>query len=117
MAENVKLLADSLISYKEYLDEKTQRIASVHESMTPARQLSQGADIKHVPPTNFVDTKYDLIDRSVKQNGLHSPIMFAEDLHLSTPFEDKRDRFRFFLLILGFQFRSTLFALVREVLV
>ena len=95
MAENVKLLADSLIAYKEYLDEKTQRIASVHESMTPARQLSEGADIKHVPPTNFVDTKYDLIDRSVKQNGLHSPIML-EDLHLSTPFEDKRDRFRFF---------------------
>ena len=75
------LLADSLISYKEYLDEKTQRIASVHESMTPARQLSEGADIKHVPLTNFVDTKYDLIDRSVKQNGLHSPIMFDEDLH------------------------------------
>ena len=96
IASNIKQLADSLTSYEEYLVEKTKSITSVHKSMVPARQLSEDADIRHVPPTDFVDSRYDLIIQAVIENGLGTPVIFDENQHLLTPFENNMQRFRYF---------------------
>ena len=98
MLEDIKHLADCLISYSTYLDQQSANTNENHYKLNPVGAIAMDASIVHRSNTPFgvTEKKYVKLDVAVEKAGLREPIIFDEEVHLSAPFKTNIQRFRYF---------------------
>ena len=89
-------LALSLSSYSEYLDSKNEEQQKRQMQNEPARCLSKHTYIEVREATEEVKPKYSILDNSLVKLQNYEYICFDEQYHLTVPFEDSGQKFRFF---------------------
>ena len=94
--EEVNQLADCLKRYAEYLDEKSEKIATNHSLLRPVRSVSSHATVEPRYPTSKINPWYQLLDEALKTTGENKPVIFDEELHLEKPFSNNMQRFKYF---------------------
>ena len=92
----VKQMADCLSTYAEYLRIKAEEVTKTQSQMRPARTVSEDISVRHVVSTQCMDTVYRSIDDAVQEAGLNKAVLFDEETHVVTPFENNMQRHRFF---------------------
>ena len=65
------------------------------QSVKPARTLNGNSTIEHKEPCEVLDEQYAKIVESVRDAGMHNPIVFIENDHTG-PFENNMQRLRYF---------------------
>ena len=88
-------MADCLNAYKGYLEKKKIQSTANKQSLKPARTLNGNSTIEHKEPCEVLDEQYAKIDESVRDAGMHNPIVFIENEHTG-PFENNMQRLRYF---------------------
>ena len=62
----------------------------------PVRTVGSDVPVGHRPKCMFVSEKYSLFDQAVKNTEALKPVVFDESIHLSKPFENASQRYRYF---------------------
>ena len=96
LSTEVKQLADCFSTYAEYLRIRAEEVTKTRMQMKPARTVSEDMTVRHVTSTECMDNAYSLLDKAVREKGLNEPVLFDEDSHLITPFDNYMQRHRFF---------------------
>ena len=95
--ENIKELAKCLEGYSEYLLEKKESIQSNQNLDHPVRTIDEHGTVEHRRMTSFeVKSQYKLLDQVVKSSPALTPVIFNEEKHLDKPFENAKQRLRYF---------------------
>ena len=94
-AEDIKQLADCKMAYKDYLILQNETAKSNQGLPYPVRTIGEDATIEHRKPCNILALKeeYKLLDSIIKYTS--TPLIFDETLHIKTPFETNKQRFKF----------------------
>ena len=94
-SEIIRHLADCLNAYKEYLENKKHESTKNKQSLKPARTLDENSTIEHKDACDVLYEQYAKIDKSIRDAGVHNPIIFTENEH-TVPFENNMQRLRYF---------------------
>ena len=62
----------------------------------PVRTVGSGVPVGHRLKCMFVSEKYSLFDQAVKNTEALKPVVFDKSIHLSKPFENASQRYRYF---------------------
>lgn len=92
--DEIKALADCLISYKNYLDSKNTEIKELHRLPYPVRTVAEYTTVEHRPKDMDVKEQYKKLDEAVINAG-SKPIFFYESVHLVEAFQSNLQRFRY----------------------
>lgn len=76
--DELHLLAISLDSYSEYLDNANQNQKMRQEKMHPVRQVDTHMSIQHVEKTNEVLNRYSKLDLALSEMAFFEPLFFDE---------------------------------------
>ena len=96
LSTEVKQLVDCFSTYAKYIRIRAEEITKTRMQMKPARTVSEDMTVRHVTSTECMDNAYSLLDKAVREKGLNEPVLFDEDSHLITPFDNYMQRHRFF---------------------
>ena len=93
---DIQLLSDCLSSYAEHLKTKLGETKNNASLDFPVRAIDDHATVQSKEKTLVLDPRYTIIDDAVRMAGIGNPVIFDEDLHLTSPFTSPVQRFRFF---------------------
>ena len=95
-ADDVKQLADCLISYSEHLKMQAQVSSKNQQLDHPVRTIDENATVEHRHKHPFgVKNAYIKYDEDIIRAGPGNPVIFDESKHLISPFNSNTERFRF----------------------
>lgn len=66
-AEQIKGLADSLHTYRLYLEAKNEEMKMNHAMEHPVRTIAEDATVEHRPSVQKVNQQYSLLDALLKE--------------------------------------------------
>ena len=96
MALDIQKLGESLLSYKEHLNDQLKVQTTNQELDHPVRTIGEHATLEHRRQSALpVMAKYSLIDTEVSSAQLMTPVFFDESKHVDTPFVNSTQKFRF----------------------
>ena len=96
MAQDIQKLGESLLSYKEYLNDQLKVQTMNQELNHPVRTIGEHANLEHRRQSALpVMTKYSLIDTQVSSAQLMPPVFFDESKHVDKPFVNSTKKFQF----------------------
>lgn len=96
-AEDIKLLAESMMAYKEYLKTQNETSKTNQELTHPVRTIGNDSTIEYRQPCNGLALKeeYKILDGVMKDTMEMTPVVFDESVHIKTPFQTNKERFCF----------------------
>ena len=95
MQESIKGLADCFAAYKNYLTEQKQVQGNIRTLDHPVRQVSNECVVEARAKTlNPIPAEYKILDE-VKKADVLCPVFFDECKHITEPFTNNTQRFRF----------------------
>ena len=95
-AEELKMLADCLEAYSQYLEKKKETVQANQNQLHPVRTIAADATIEYRGAARgTVNEMYLILDRKVSAAGILEPIVFDEKMYLDLPFSSNVQRYRY----------------------
>ena len=86
---DIKLLADCLMSYSQYLSSQNDKMKSLSKLDHPVRQVSEHTTATHILKCGTeVRHDYKLLDKALLLADEYEPVFFDEDAHIEHAFEN-----------------------------
>jgi deoxycytidylate deaminase len=76
MYRDMKSLADSLNSYKNYLNKKNEDITYNHTKNEPCKSVAKDATVEHIKKVYFVSPRYTKLDKVMCNSDKLTPVFF-----------------------------------------
>jgi len=89
-------LAECLCKYKEYLQKQQNSQTERQSAAHPPRTVGSDISVVHHPKAAFVKEKYAVFDKLIVEKQESVPVLFEESKHLKQPFDDNKQRARYF---------------------
>ncbi|XP_053389760.1 uncharacterized protein LOC128552729 [Mercenaria mercenaria] len=94
--EDIDNLASCFAHYKMYLENRLKNQTLRQGQLNPPRTVGNDISVEFRAKTPYVYEKYKLFDEEIKNCDFLKPVLFDENVHLTTPFENRMQMKRFF---------------------
>lgn len=95
--EVIRQLAECIDAYRNYLKKQNETVKQNHSLDHPVRTTDEHATVEHRRMTLFnAKPQYELLDQEMKAKPLLTPVFSNEDKYLKNPFENSKEKFRYF---------------------